>query len=242
MPDPSSPSLLLPSIPALCLEHHFLSRTQFPIGVRLTPIARPLWDAWQEMIRGVLRTKRNLPRRQVGVQQRGSGPGATPIMGSWSNTLLQPGVFGGQGRQVEGAQPPQRLGSSVATHLLQAQAGCSTLLSRGRHWATGSPLHTGCPTPSCGWQPGGAFPQAHPSYREFKRAPPSIPAKAALERPACLGWLPGSLQAKGPEVQGPGPSRESWVSLSSLTLIANTILPFSLSSPTVKSHFPLQFA
>lgn len=185
------------------------------------------------MIRGVLRTKRNLPRRQLGVQQRGSGPGAT-IMGSWSNTLPQPGVFGGQGWQVEGAQPPQRLGSSVATHLLQAQAGCSTLLSRGHHWATGYPLHTGCPTPSCGWQPGGAFPQAHPSYREFKRAPPFIPAKVALERPACLGRLPGSLQAKGPEVQGPGPSGESWVSVFPDANSKHSILPFSLSSPTVK--------
>lgn len=61
------------------------------------------------------------------------------------------------------------------------------------------------------------------------------PGQSALERPACLGRLPGSLQAKGPEVQGPGPSGESWVSLSSLTLIGQTLYSsFSLSSPTVK--------
>lgn len=240
MPHPSP----LPSVPALCLEHHFPSRAQFShmceADTHCPPtLGRLARDDW-----GVLGTKRSLPRRRVGVQQRGWGPGATRIMGTCSNTLLQPGVFRGQDRQVRGALAPAEAESSAVTHLLQAQAGCSTLLSRGRHWAIGSPLHTGCPTPSCEWQPGGPFPQAHPSYREFKRAPPSTPAKAALERPAWLGRLPGSLQAKGPEVQGPGLSGESWVSLSSLTLIANTlfILRCLLSSPTVKAHFPLQFA
>lgn len=52
MPNPSSPSLLLPSIPALCLEHHLLTRAQFPHPCEADNIARPLLDAWQQMIRG----------------------------------------------------------------------------------------------------------------------------------------------------------------------------------------------
>lgn len=74
---------------------------------------------------GVPGTKRNLPRWQVGVQQWGWGPGATRIMGSWSNTLPQPGVFRSQDRRVGGPQPQQRLSPvlspTCSRHRLGAQ-------------------------------------------------------------------------------------------------------------------------
>lgn len=104
--------------------------------------------------------------------------------------------------RLRGPLPPQRLSSSAVTQVLQAQAGCLSLLSRGRHWAIGSPLHTRCPTPSCGWQLGGPFPQAHPSYREFKRAPPSTPAKAPWRGLLVWGGCQGRCRLRALKCKG----------------------------------------
>lgn len=94
----------------------------FPIGVRLTPIARPLWEAWQEMIRGCYIPRGTLPDGRW-ESSSGIGSGEQPALRLPGQTPRSQGSSGVRGRQVEGAQPPQRLGSSVATHLLQAQ-GC----------------------------------------------------------------------------------------------------------------------
>ena len=138
-------------------------------------------------------------------------------------------------------QPWQSLGpSAVASHpLLQAEAACSALLSRGHHraavprrwrsWAIGPSL--GPPPHPLGGSQVAPSLQAQPSYRESKRVPPSALARPVLERPAWLGRLPGSLQAKGHDVQGPGLNRESSVALSSLTLITNILFTLFLVYP-----------
>lgn len=183
--------------------------------------------------------------RQVGVQQWGLFKSNSGHGHPAKHTPAPRGLQGSGSSGQREPQPRHSLGpSAVASHpLLQAEAGCSALPSRGRRqaavpgrwrsWAIGPSL--GPPPHPLGGSQVAPSLQAQPSYRDSKRVPPSALAKPVPERPAWLELLPGSLQAKGHDVQGPGLNRESSVSLSSLMLITNIL--FTLFLPYCKIAF-----
>ena len=77
MPHPSP----VPSVPALCLERHFLSRAQFSLMCEADTIARPLWDSWQEMISGGARYQEEPPQMAGGSPAVGMGSGSNSYHG-----------------------------------------------------------------------------------------------------------------------------------------------------------------
>ena len=147
----------------------------------------------------MLGTKRNLPRRRVGVQQQGRGPGATRITGSWSNTLPQLGVFRGQDRQVEGAPAPAEAEFRCCPH--PGAPGTGWMPNPALQ---GAPLGHWFPPPhgvpytilwvAARWP----LPSGTSQLQRIQKSASLHPGQSSLERPACLGRLPGSLQAKGP--------------------------------------------
>lgn len=191
--------------------------------------------------------------------------GGSPAVGtvqeqlrSWAPSQAHSSIQGSSGVRIVGSEgapalaepgsqrcrfPPAAPGRGRMLNLALQGAlsgSCAREVAQLGHWSL-----PGSPTPSFGWQPGGPFPAGTTQLQRLQKSTSLRPGQTCPGE-ACLAGAAARVAA------GEGPRRaraRSQQGVLGVTVFADAnnehfvhSLPRLPSSPTVKSHFPPQFA